>query len=164
MTQDGPEIYTLEEAGRTLGVSVADIQSYIEEGLVAPRAGAGGAVTFARAEMRRLWSVVTLHRDLGINLPGVAAVLQLREQYEQERRDLATLVEIVQRELGPDVWDRLWPRGRPRPAPNVCVEGFSDPSGPAGPDDPAGGARPSDAGLADDDAAGRPQGPQGDAT
>lgn len=165
MTQDGPETYTIEEAGRTLGVSVADIQSYVEEGLVAPRAAeAGGAVTFARVEMRRLWSVVTLHRDLGINLPGVAAVLQLREQYEQERRDLATLVEIVERELGPDVWDRLWPRGRPRPAPNVCVEGFSDPSGLPGPDDPAGGARPRDGGPADDDAAGRPQGSPGDAT
>ncbi|MBE3069927.1 MAG: MerR family transcriptional regulator, partial [Planctomycetes bacterium] len=105
MSQDGPETYSIAQAGETLGVSVADIEAYLEEGLVTARAGAGGAATFTRVEMRRLWSIVTLHRDLGINLPGVAAVLQLREQYEQERRDLATLVEIVERELGPDVWD-----------------------------------------------------------
>ena len=126
MTQDGPENYSIQQAGETLGVSVADIEAYLEEGLVTARADAAGAATFTRVEMRRLWSIVTLHRDLGINLPGVAAVLQLREQYEQERRDLATLVEIVERELGPDVWDRLWPQCRPRPAPNVCVEGFSE--------------------------------------
>jgi DNA-binding transcriptional MerR regulator len=126
MTQGEPETYSIEEAGKTLGVSAEEIRSYIEEDLVTPRkgaAGAPGAATFTRVEMRRLWSIVTLHRDLGINLPGVAAVLRLREQFEQVRRDLATLVEITERELGPDCWDRLWPEGRPRPAVHIDVEG-----------------------------------------
>jgi hypothetical protein len=97
--------------------------------------------------MRRLWSVVTLSRDLGINLPGVAAVLQLREQFEQVRRDLATLVEIVERELGPDVWDRLWPEGRPRPAADISVDGVSDIA-----DTPGAGqaGKPSEAQASDD--------------
>lgn len=30
------------------------------------------------AEIRRIWSIVTLQRDLGINLAGVEAVLKLR--------------------------------------------------------------------------------------
>jgi DNA-binding transcriptional MerR regulator len=135
MSPGEPETYTAQQAGQTLGVSVADIESYIEEGLVVPRRGADGAGVFTRVEMRRLWSVVTLHRDLGINLPGVAAVLRLREQFEQVRRDLVTLVEIVERELGPGVWDRLWPEGRPRPAANISVDGFSDLSKPSSPED-----------------------------
>ena len=139
MSPTEPETYTIEQAGETLGVSVADIRSYIEEGLVVPREGPGGAAVFTRVQMRRLWSIVTLHRDLGINLPGVAAVLQLREQFEQVRRDLVTLVEIVERELGPDVWDRLWPEGRPRPDAHISVEGFSDLSPPSVPEDSANG-------------------------
>jgi len=135
MTPTEPETYTLEQAGETLGVSADDIRSYIDEGLVVPREGPAGAPVFTRVQMRRLWSVVTLHRDLGINLPGVAAVLRLREQFEQVRRDLETLVEIVERELGPDVWDRLWPEGRPRPADNISVGEFSDLPGPSSPDD-----------------------------
>ncbi len=119
MNANEPETYSIEEAGRTLGVSVADIESYIAEGLVEPRKGAGGERLFGRVEMRRLWSIVTLSRDLGLNLPGVAAVLQLREQFERVRRDLATLVEIMERELGSDCWDRLWPEGRPRPSADV---------------------------------------------
>jgi DNA-binding transcriptional MerR regulator len=126
MSPNEPETYSLEQAGRTLDVSVADIQAYVDEGLIAPERDASGAPMLTRVQMRRLWSIVTLHRDLGINLPGVAAVLRLREQFEQVRRDLVTLVEIMERELGPDVWDRLWPRDRPRPATHISVEGTSE--------------------------------------
>jgi len=115
---DQAETYTLDQAAEALGVSVDDLRTYIDEDLVRPSRGEGGEVVFSRADMRRLWSVVTLHRDLGINLPGVSAVLRLREQYERVRRDLATLVEIVERELGPDAWDRLWPADRPAPRPD----------------------------------------------
>jgi MerR family transcriptional regulator/heat shock protein HspR len=129
MAENDPEIFTLAKAGETLGVTVQDIQSYIDEGLVAPRSDASGVPYLTRVEMRRLWSIVTLSRDVGINLPGVAAVLTLREQYERMRRDLETLIEIVERELGPDCWDRLWPEGRPRPEAHISVDGMRDPEG-----------------------------------
>jgi DNA-binding transcriptional MerR regulator len=141
MSENEPELYTIDQAAEALGVSVADIRSYVEEGLVEPRPGEGGGPIFTRVEMRRLWSIVTLHRDLGLNLAGVAAVLQLREQFEQVRRDLATLVEIVEREMGPDCWDRLWPEGRPRPTTHISVDGISELPGrtdPGGPEAPKG--------------------------
>jgi len=135
MPETEPDTYTLAQAAESLDVSVDDVQAYIDEGLVAADT-AGGEPVLSRATMRRLWSVVTLHRDLGINLAGVSAVLRLREQYEQVRRDLATLVEIVERELGPDVWDRLWPQDRPTPHANVQVESTAEPAAPgAGPED-----------------------------
>jgi len=133
MPETDPETYTLEQAADSLGVSADDVRAYIEEGLVAAEQDGAEAPTLSRATMRRLWSVVTLHRDLGINLAGVSAVLRLREQYERVRRDLATLVEIVERELGPDVWDRLWPEDRPPPHASVSVEGMAEPVAPAGP-------------------------------
>ena len=129
MAENDPEIFTLAKAGETLGVTVEDIQSYIDEGLVEPRSDASGAPYFTRVEMRRLWSIVTLSRDVGINLAGVAAVLSLREQHERMRRDLETLIEIIERELGPDAWDRLWPEGRPRPEAPISVDGVSEPEG-----------------------------------
>lgn len=130
--------YTPAEAAETLGVAVSDVESYVEEGLVTEKRADDGSLVITRAQMRRLWSVVTLHRDLGINLAGVAAVLQLREQFEQMRRDLELLIEIVERELGEDVWDRLWPEGRPRPATNVPGAAASE--GPAGESPPEGDA------------------------
>jgi len=114
---DEPTVYTMEAAAARRGVAADEIARYVEEGLVAhDAADVGGIPAFSRVQMRRLWSIVSLHRDLGINLPGVEAILQLREQYERIRRDLADLVEIVERELGEDAWDRLWPKDRPRPS------------------------------------------------
>ena len=133
-----PQRYTVQQAAERLGVGAADIETYVDEGLVSAEGGAGDAMTFSRAQMRRLWTIVTLHRDLGVNLPGVAAVLQLREQFEQMRRDLATLVQIVERELGPDVWDRLWPEGRPRPAADVSIEDTPEGAEPGEDRPPAG--------------------------
>jgi len=147
MAETEPDTYTLDQAAESLGISQHDIRAYVEEGLVVPEPGGAAPPTLSRASMRRLWSVVTLHRDLGINLPGVSAVLRLREQYEQVRCDLATLVEIVERELGPDVWDRLWPEDRPTPHANVSVEGVAKGPGPEG-DAPAAG--PPDADQDDD--------------
>lgn len=153
MTESDREFFTIETAGKALSVSAGDIRSYIDEGLVVPRQDASGTAYFTRVEMRRLWSIVTLHRDVGINLPGVGAVLGLREQFERMRRDLALLIEIVERELGPDCWDRLWPEGRPRPAAHISVDEVSDagdgttppggetpaPGGPAPENPPSGG-------------------------
>jgi len=133
MKEGEQETYSIDEAGRTLGVGPDDIRAYIEEGLVTPRPGAAGDPQFTRVEMRRLWSIVTLHRDLGINLPGVEAVLKLREQMEQARYDLVTLVEIVERELGPDCWDRLWPQGRPRPTAGMTGDVSAPPQEPGPP-------------------------------
>lgn len=132
MAEPEPETYTLEEAADALGVSADDVRAYIEEGLVVAEPDEATRPALSRANMRRLWTVVTLHRDLGINLPGVSAVLRLREQYERVHRDLATLVEIVERELGPDAWDRLWPEDRPTPHANVSVEGTAETAGPEG--------------------------------
>ena len=151
MPETEPDTYTLAQAAESLDVSVDDVQAYIAEGLVAADTGAGGEPVLSRATMRRLWSVVTLHRDLGINLAGVSAVLRLREQYEQVRRDLATLVEIVERELGPQVWDRLWPQDRPTPHANVQVESTAELAAPgAGPEGGPAPNAPGDAAPAGD--------------
>jgi len=135
MTDEEPNSYSLEEASKTLGVTAEDIAGYLKEGLVTAERDAAGDLRLSRVQMRRLWSIVSLQHDLGINLPGVEAVLRLREQYEQIRMDLAMLVEIVERELGEDVWDRLWPKDRPRPS----VQAGGEEAPPEGGESPADG-------------------------
>ena len=52
---------------------------YETRGLVRPVVD-GGMVGYGPAEIRRLWTIVSCQRDLGINLAGVEAVLKLRDQ------------------------------------------------------------------------------------
>jgi MerR family transcriptional regulator/heat shock protein HspR len=42
-------------------------------------------------EIRRLWTIVSLHRDLGINLAGIEAILRLRSRMAAVHRQLKHL-------------------------------------------------------------------------
>src|SRR4051812_38971026 len=68
-----------DEVARRLAVPARLLVRYEARGLV--RAVKEGPVEgYAPAEVRRLWSIVSYQRDLGINLAGVEALLKLREQ------------------------------------------------------------------------------------
>ncbi|WP_422924640.1 chaperone modulator CbpM [Singulisphaera sp. PoT] len=43
---------------------------------------------YAPAEIRRIWTIVSCQRDLGINLAGVEAILKLRDHMGEVHRQL----------------------------------------------------------------------------
>lgn len=61
----------------------------------------GDAVGYEPSEVRRVWSVVSLHRDLGINLAGIEAILRLRDQMNEVHAHLAQLARDMQDALEP---------------------------------------------------------------
>lgn len=64
-----------------------------------------GIVGYERAEIRRIWTVVSLQRDLGINLAGVEAVVKLRAQLDNVHshlEDLASRLRAALDEKGSD--------------------------------------------------------------
>jgi MerR family transcriptional regulator/heat shock protein HspR len=66
-----------DQVAERLSVPTRILIRYESRGLV--RVTREGDVEGYRpAEIRRIWSIVTLQRDLGINLAGVEAVLKLR--------------------------------------------------------------------------------------
>ena len=71
-------------------VSARVLSRYEARGLVrsVTRAGVEG---YERAEIRRIWTVLSLQRDLGINLAGVEAVVKLREHLEEVHSQLSSL-------------------------------------------------------------------------
>jgi MerR family transcriptional regulator/heat shock protein HspR len=47
-----------------------------------------GVVGYLPAEVRRIWSILSYQRDLGVNLAGVELILKLRDLVEAHRRQL----------------------------------------------------------------------------
>jgi MerR family transcriptional regulator/heat shock protein HspR len=67
---------------RELAVSTTVLARYESLGLV--RAVHDGSVEgYEPAQIRRLWSIVSYQRDLGINLAGVEVILQLVDHLSQ---------------------------------------------------------------------------------
>lgn len=77
-------------AAEQLAVPVRILVRYETRGLI--RADRQGEVEgYAPAELRRLSSIISYQRDLGINLAGVEAVLKLRRHLADVHRQLAAL-------------------------------------------------------------------------
>ncbi len=57
------------------------------------------------AQVRRLWSIMSFHRDLGVNLAGVQVILQLCDRMSELHHHLDRLARelrsIVENETGP---------------------------------------------------------------
>ena len=75
-------ILSREQVAHHLAVSPRLLVRYEARGLVRP-VRQGDVEGYGPAEIRRAWTVVSLHRDLGINLAGIEAVLRLRGHMEQ---------------------------------------------------------------------------------
>jgi MerR family transcriptional regulator/heat shock protein HspR len=67
------------------------LRLYEREGLLQPRRSAGNTRLYDDATLRRLETILTLTRDMGVNLAGVDVILKLREQLEQLERELDRL-------------------------------------------------------------------------
>jgi MerR family transcriptional regulator, heat shock protein HspR len=61
---------------------------------------------YGPAEIRRVGTIVSYQRDLGINLAGVEAVLRLRDHIQKVHGSIQTLASdlraALERELAPD--------------------------------------------------------------
>lgn len=63
----------------------------IEQGLFPNQTTQIEQITLDQKALRRLESAFRLHRDLGINMPGVALALELLEEIEKMRNELDIL-------------------------------------------------------------------------
>ena len=87
-----------EQAAQHLAVPTRVLIRYEARGLVRA-VNEGGVEGYEPAEIRRLWTVVSCQRDLGINLAGVEAVLKLRDELTAVHRHLDALARELQSAL-----------------------------------------------------------------
>ena len=82
---------TLGQLCRACGVHADWIISLVEEGIIEPQGEDMRLWRFSGASMVRARSALRLQRDLGINLAGIALVLDLMEELESLRARMKTL-------------------------------------------------------------------------
>jgi MerR family transcriptional regulator/heat shock protein HspR len=74
-----------ERAARELGVSPSILARYESLGLV-HAVHAGEQEGYEPTQIRRLWSIVSYQRDLGVNLAGVEMILRLSDHLSDVQR------------------------------------------------------------------------------
>jgi len=90
MTDDRPR-YMISVAAELVGMHPQTLRQYEEKGLVRPRRTAGNTRLYSEADLERLRLIQRLTGQLGLNLAGVEAVLDLEEQLQRMRARMERL-------------------------------------------------------------------------
>jgi MerR family transcriptional regulator, heat shock protein HspR len=81
------------------GIHPQTLRLYEREGLIKPARSSGNTRLYDQEAIRRLEIILTLTRDLGVNLAGVEVILNMREQMERMQVEVDRLLEFVRQEM-----------------------------------------------------------------
>ncbi len=75
------------------------LRLYEREGLLRPSRSEGNTRLYTDEDLARLEFILNLARDLGVNIAGIAIVLQMRERMEEMNRQMQGFVDYVRTEI-----------------------------------------------------------------
>ena len=75
------------------------LRLYEREGLIKPARTAGNTRLYGEDEIRKLEMILTLTRDLGVNLAGVEVVLRLARTMSQADLDFDQLLDYIRQTM-----------------------------------------------------------------
>lgn len=83
--------YMISVAAELVGMHPQTLRMYEQKGLVRPKRTAGNTRLYSEADLERLRLIQKLTTQLGLNLAGVEAVLDLEEQLQRMQARMARL-------------------------------------------------------------------------
>lgn len=75
------------------------LRLYEREGLLKPSRSDGNTRLYTEDDLKRLEFILNLARDLGVNIAGIAIILQMRERMEHMNKQMQDFVRYVQNEM-----------------------------------------------------------------
>jgi len=75
------------------------LRLYEREGLLKPSRTEGNTRLYTEDDLKRLEFILSLARDLGVNISGIAIILQMRERMEEMQRQMQEFVNFVGKEV-----------------------------------------------------------------
>lgn len=94
--------FTISVVAEKYGVHPQTLRTYEREGLLKPSRSDGNTRLFNESDLERLELILSLTRDLGVNLAGVEVVLNMREKMENMQNEVQAMIEYLGRRFGID--------------------------------------------------------------
>jgi len=91
--------YMISAVAESYGIHPQTLRLYERQGLLKPSRTEGNTRLYTEADIERLEVILSLTRDMGVNLAGVEIVLNMREKMERMQRQMREFVDLVQREM-----------------------------------------------------------------
>ena len=91
--------YMISAVAEMYEIHPQTLRLYEREGLLLPSRSEGNTRLYTDEDLERLEFILNLARDLGVNIAGIAIVLQMRERMEEMNRQMQGFVDYVRTEM-----------------------------------------------------------------
>jgi MerR family transcriptional regulator/heat shock protein HspR len=91
--------YMISSVAEMYGIHPQTLRLYEREGLLKPSRTEGNTRLYTDEDLERLEFILSLARDLGVNIAGMAIILQMRERMEEMQRQIQDFVQYIQKEV-----------------------------------------------------------------
>ena len=91
--------YMISAVAEMYDIHPQTLRLYEREGLLKPSRTEGNTRLYTDGDLERLELILSLARDLGVNISGIAIILQMRERMDEMQRQMAEFVSYVRSEV-----------------------------------------------------------------
>ena len=95
----GKAYYMISAVSQKYNIHPQTLRLYEREGLLKPSRTDGNTRLYSDDDLERLETILSLTRDLGVNLAGVEIILNMRERIEQMQGEVNEFMQYVKREM-----------------------------------------------------------------
>lgn len=88
--------YTISAVADQFNLHPQTLRLYEREGLLRPSRSEGNTRLYTDADLERLEVILSLTRDLGVNLAGVEIILNMREKMDAMQREFERFFQFLQ--------------------------------------------------------------------
>ena len=92
-------VFRIGAIAERFGIHPQTLRLYEREGLLRPVRTEGNTRLYDADTIERLEIILTLTRDLGVNLAGVEVILHMKEKIERMQGDVHQLVSVLREEV-----------------------------------------------------------------
>ena len=108
MKKPGKAYYMISAVAQKYNIHPQTLRLYEREGLLKPSRTDGNTRLYSEEDLEQLETILSLTRDLGVNLAGVEIILNMRRKIERMQHEVNEFMEYVKHELarGIDDWEQ----------------------------------------------------------
>jgi MerR family transcriptional regulator, heat shock protein HspR len=92
--------YTISAVAELYDIHPQTLRLYEREGLLTPSRSIGNTRLYEDSDLERLEVILSLTRELGVNLAGVEIILNMREKMDQMQREFEQFFEYLKTHAG----------------------------------------------------------------
>jgi MerR family transcriptional regulator/heat shock protein HspR len=91
--------YMISSVAESYQIHPQTLRLYERLGLLKPSRSEGNTRLYSEDDLKRLEVILTLTRELGVNLAGVEVILNMREKMELLQQQIEEMIEFVREEV-----------------------------------------------------------------